>query len=721
MKTFLIFQVSAGKLKTRLIDPCCPSNSRSLLLKKTPIPHNLLVYAGLGTREMSSRTAINFGTLAMVARARLLDQLASGDMVDNIMFEKPLNKLMFHDAPAKPRSTYIIPKKKVKKAPFFAKKKCAFYGLRNNFNTPCGEFLERPPEEADYRDLPECEEVTDNLVSTMMTSFVSFVLDIHRAFQILPVKFLHLNRFLIWDPIKKCYFGVERPVMAFGNIHSIVSWCRVTDAMKRCFRSILKVCFFVFVDDFSAMIDGSLVDRLKYSVAKFLYIAKLPFGEEKIDIGPQVELLGFLVRASKDNEVQLKITDRKIEKFLFFRDEIVAQAGLSIDVLSKIIGLCVFLFSCLPERNTVDIPLFLLRMEQAKLENKGILKETVVKGIPPTVEFALRLIEKIIIKQEWSSVETSVDEKRVRTVVLTDASWIKGEGGGISAVVVTIGEKGEPVFKVWNGYIKASRLEHLKLRYPINFLETMVPSLLIEHGVLDGTSDFVSFFNDNTTAETVLRGRAKLLWSKVMLADFSLKCSKRGIKTISKRVPTAINIADWGTKQDLWAALRAHDLLNFFDEINSFNEEIVDKFLDFSFIEEEVREAIRDLKLCALFEKSKTVGEDEEIQNSLIEPHEHLGDDESDDEDSEVIDARVLLRSLLRHEPFRKTTTAPKRLEVRVERMLFVEMTKDETVFAALKLMAKAKFNGLSISKILLDFEAECDSCVSFVNRIVDN
>ena len=139
----------------------------------------------------------------------------------------------------------------------------------------------------------------------------------------------------------------------------------------------------------------------------------------------------------------------------------------------------------------------------------------------------------------------------------------------------------------------------------------------------------------------------------------------------------------------------------------------------FSLIEPEVKAAISQISTTDLFRNKKNVEKDGAFFERAEQFEDHIELDDSDEEDSEIVDARVLLRSLMRTEAFKAECGPLLVLSKSLERQLFSAIPEHKDTLSGLKIMAKAKFNGLSISKILKDFPVECGKCVEFVKLIL--
>ena len=558
---FMVIQWSVDKLKYRGIDPFCDINSQSLLEHKPPIPMSSQITASFAAEQKPALANYRANTRYHKNRQRYTDKICLMNVMDHILFNEPLNPQLFAE---EEREQYSQLKKQTE--------------YTRPPSIPIEEFIKLDlTKQEDRKRIRESCPIP--ISDFELIELIIVIIDIHRAYNQVPVHDMEKNRFLVYDPTEDKFVAFESAVMCFGNVHSVIAWCRLSDAWKNFLVNWVRGNAHCFIDDISTMMKKEIAERFVREFTQLLKLARIPYGENKVQCADVVELLGLLIAVLEDGSVWHRVSPQKAKKMTILLEMIMKEKGASRKILEKFVGLSEFIAT--NEGNTAEIRthLRIIRRQLRHLELKKRDKE-VVEPVSAQVTYSLNCVYEAIISSDWKKVVHPKNRDQFDQVIITDASWTPSGGGFFGAIIVKRIEDSNQlhwsIFKLEVPNEKIAK-EHLDKEQAINWLETCCPVALLASDCQARGGD-TGFFNDNTTAEENFRNAKGSLPFRAMAIVRDHFTDLLKIISSDHRTPSPFNLSDAPTRRLMWETLlRMHEEKKIFDRFGEFNQALAYK------------------------------------------------------------------------------------------------------------------------------------------------
>ncbi|CAD7972225.1 unnamed protein product [Amoebophrya sp. A25] len=374
-----------------------------------------------------------------------------------------------------------------------------------------------------------------------------FVVDILKAYNNVPIRTSHLmfNRIAVWSPIDACFFAFQCLVCAFGNVHSVTAWIRISWGIRMIFRRMLFALIELYVDDFTGIAPARIAQELLDCFIFLLNALGLPYAKKKVKIGADVEVLGLLFNLS--GKPYFYVSRDRVLQLVAMIDDIFKEDKLLPTTARKLQGKAFFIFVSLVDRamNPILRPL-INRSEE-------IDKTTAITN---RLRQCLHIL-KFLVQQPFRRYSKFLPAGSIGNLVYTDASFA-GDEGYLAGVLPKYLGNNKFKYLWFNFKISRDQLHKSTGRQPIAFLEAVTPALAVKVFACSLENQFFNFCIDNEAAKMCLLNQSSqkqhmsfasfLFWSSLSLINGSAWVS---------RIPSALNIADIFTRLDLMdAALR---------------------------------------------------------------------------------------------------------------------------------------------------------------------
>ncbi|CAD7930670.1 unnamed protein product, partial [Amoebophrya sp. A25] len=358
--------------------------------------------------------------------------------------------------------------------------------------------------------------------------------DILKAYNNVPIRDSHLifNRIAVWSPTRLAFFAFQCLVCAFGNVHSVTCWIRVSWGIRLIFRRMLFALLELYVDDFSGIAPARLAQELLDCFILFLDTLGMPYAKRKVNIGADIEVLGLLFNLS--GKPFFQVSRDRVLQIVKAIDSIFAEGQLAPAAARKLQGKLFFIFVSLVDRAVNPVLRPLINRSE---ELDGTL------ALTHRLKHCLEVV-RFLVQQPMKRFAKFCGDHNVGNVIYTDASFANG-CGMLSGVKVVILKDGKMKF-LWFSYsVSKEELHPCTGRQPISFLEAIAPSLAVR--IFDNfvSNSFHTFAVDNEAAKSCLLNQSSqkphmafsafLFWSSISLCGGSAWLS---------RIPSALNIAD---------------------------------------------------------------------------------------------------------------------------------------------------------------------------------
>eukprot|EP00392_Amoebophrya_sp_AT5.2_P012440 g12543.t1 len=491
------------KSKIRMIDPACACNERSNLERSPPM-------------------ATAAGVLATCAVAR-----------DPSLAEK---------------NVIILTKRRVKQGRALEKRyESAFLEFIEN-GTPIPDDLQKEVRAFDEKQKAEKESSqgpsssskrrrVDPSIGAFLLTIVMLVIDVHKAYNSICVRKDHrrYNRFVIYNPARQAWDFFESHTLVFGNVHSVVAWVRIGDAIRSMIIFFIGIMISVYVDDFPAPVPAHLATKAVAAVLHLFSTIGFAIHPNKVKVGTPLEVLGLIFDLATDAPNFFISLDRKsaLRTIIF---KALESRCLSLKEAETLNGKLMFCLSALVDRqfNPVLKPLTQY-INLPKCSKNGFSKK---------LEQCLRNI-LAILDQDIKKFSKFEDPCAENVMLYTDASW--SHGSGWLAAVFNIDGK----FVVRRIRVKACDIMTTKRSSPINFLELITTILAVAEFRGKLQHSFFRISVDNEAAKNALLNQnsptTELAIGAVFFWSF---VSSRLLTPWVDRVPSGFNIADVPTRPE---------------------------------------------------------------------------------------------------------------------------------------------------------------------------
>eukprot|EP00392_Amoebophrya_sp_AT5.2_P016979 g17289.t1 len=377
----------------------------------------------------------------------------------------------------------------------------------------------------------------DPSIGALLLSVVMLVVDVHKAYNSICIRKIHrqFNRFVVFNPIRKAWDFHESHTLIFGNVHSVVAWVRVGDAIRSMILFFIGIMISVYVDDFPAPVPAHLATKAVAAVLHLFSTIGFAIHPNKVKFGTPLEVLGLMFDLACDAPNFFISLGRKdaLRSIIF---KALESKQLSLKEAESLNGKLMFCLSALVDRqfNPVLKPL-------TQYIN---LPKCSQNGFSDKLERCLRNI-LILLDQDTRKKSKFEDPDADNVMVYTDASW--AHGSGWLAVVFNF----EGKFIVRRTRIRAADILKTKRSSPINFLELITTILAIAEFRDELAHSFFRISVDNEAAKNALLNQnspsTEMAIGAVYFWSFA---SSRMLTPWIDRVPSGFNIADVPTRPE---------------------------------------------------------------------------------------------------------------------------------------------------------------------------
>eukprot|EP00392_Amoebophrya_sp_AT5.2_P007424 g7439.t1 len=394
-------------------------------------------------------------------------------------------------------------------------------------------------------------------VGALLLSVVMLVVDVHKAYNSLCIKKSHrqFNRFVVFNPIRKAWDFHESHTLIFGNVHSVVAWVRIGDAIRSMIIFFIGLMISVYVDDFPAPVPAHLATKAVAAVLHLFSTIGLAIHPNKVKIGTPLEVLGLIFDLACDApNFFIALSRKEALRSIIFKA--LETRCVSLKEAETLNGKLMFCLSALVDRqfNPVLKPL-------TQYIN---LPKCSQNGFSEKLERCLRNI-LILLDQDIEKQSKFEDPHADNVMVYTDASW--AHGSGWLAVVFNF----EGKFIVRRTRVRAADILKTKRSSPINFLELITTILAVAEFRDELAHSFFRISVDNEAAKNALLNQnspstemaigAVYFWSFV---------SSRMLTPWIDRVPSGFNIADVPTRPEFLRFVQSN-FPGILDDVSEFS------------------------------------------------------------------------------------------------------------------------------------------------------
>lgn len=397
----------------------------------------------------------------------------------------------------------------------------------------------------------------DSGVGALLMSIIMLVVDVHKAYNSICIKKSHrqYNRFTIYNPFRGAWDFHEGHTLTFGNVHSVVAWVRIGDAIRSMIIFFIGIMISVYVDDFPAPVPAHLATRAVAAVLHLFSTIGFAIHPDKVKIGTPLEVLGLIFDLARDAPNFFISLERK-DALRSIISKALESKKLSLKEAEVLNGKLMFCLSALVDRqfNPVLKPL-------TQYIN---LPQCSKNGFSPKLERCLRNI-LILLDQDTRKVSKFEDPCSDNIMVYTDASW--SHGSGWLAVVFFFDGK----FHIRRTRVKAEQIMKTKRSSPINFLELATTILAVAEFQEQLQPSFFRISVDNESAKNALLNQnspsVEMAIGAVFFWSFA---SSRLLTPWVDRVPSGFNIADVPTRPEFLSFVQSN-FPGMFDDVASFS------------------------------------------------------------------------------------------------------------------------------------------------------
>eukprot|EP00392_Amoebophrya_sp_AT5.2_P006686 g6698.t1 len=509
------------KSKIRMIDPALGANDRSCMERSPPMATPSQILASAHVMKDPSKRELNVVSLTRrtVKKGRKFE----------LLFEEAFLRLVEDGTP--------IPPELLK--PVFESK-----GAHQ-----CRE-----------EDEPSAKRRKAEAVNAMI-DIVMVIVDAYKAYNQICINPAHrrYNRFAAWDRKAGRWLLFEGLVLLFGNVHSVVDWCRISWALQFIARGLLLLLLSVYVDDFSGPVPRPFGAIAVEIMRKLFTTLGFPFHDKKVKFGSVIEILGLIFDVANDAPFFFVSLSRKNEISSMI-DKALSSSSLSISDANRLHGKTMFILASLVDR--MCNPLL------KPLSSYINMPDNVPRVFSEKLAICLRSV-KDLINLPLSKTTKFEDPKEDSVTMYTDASF-QHKSGWLCAVLVD----GAAV-RLIKMPIKQDQTNPVSCKHPINLLEIIAPSFgLLHFGeqlkgrlirvAIDNDSAKDGLLNQNSPSKPMALG-ALCFWSLASTTDMVAWVD---------RAPTDFNPSDIGTRPEfLEYVLRNYP--NFFTSIETVSEECI--------------------------------------------------------------------------------------------------------------------------------------------------
>eukprot|EP00392_Amoebophrya_sp_AT5.2_P018878 g19529.t1 len=500
------------KNKIRMIDPSVPANLRSDLERSVPMAKAAEILAAATIEQCPSLREKNvvLMTRRKIKKARAQEKRFEAAFRDHVDISSPMPSDLM-------------------KEPFTSGQAGAVFSHTSSTAADDEHAASEEPPLKKRR----------GAVVELLVLIVMLIIDVHKAYNSIAVQQGHrqYNRFVIWNKFRKAYDFFESLTLCFGNVHSVVAWCRVSAAIRAIVIYFVGIAISVYVDDYPAPLPADRAEYAKSCVLRIFEVIGFAVHPDKVKMGMLVEVLGLLFDV-ESSPPSFRISEKRRDELLSAIEQILKRGMLTHSDAEQIHGRIMFCLSALVDRqyNPVLRPLtnYIHRPSCSGSE----------AGLSSKLVTCLQNI-KIILQKNIVKRTKFEDPAAPSRVVYSDASY-SHKAGWLAAAIVR-GKK--IVFRRMK--VRQDEIHPQKKKHPINFLEICAPTLAAFEFAKDISEHFSRFAIDNDSAKDGLLNMnspkpemaraAMMFWGTVSLL---------GLTPWIDRVPTGYNISDIPTRPD---------------------------------------------------------------------------------------------------------------------------------------------------------------------------
>eukprot|EP00392_Amoebophrya_sp_AT5.2_P007560 g7575.t1 len=511
------------KTKIRMIDPALAANDRSCMERSPPMATPAAILAAahvLKDPSMREMNVVSF-TRRVVKKGRKME----------LLFEEAFTRLIEDGTPIPPELLKPV------------------FGSRSAHQ--CRE-----------EDKQSSKERKQEAASSMI-DIVMIIIDAYKAYNTICVHPAHRkhNRFGVWDRKLGRWLLFEGLVLLFGNVHSVVDYCRISWALQFIARGLLLLLISVYVDDFSGPVPKPFGAVAIEVMRKLFSALGFPFHDKKAKFGSLIEILGLFFDVANDAPFFFVSLARKSE-INGMIDKALSSSSLTISEANRLHGKTMFILASLVDR--MYNPLL------KPLSNYINLPDGIPRVFSEKLALCLRSVKELVNLPLTKT--TKFEDPAASNVTLyTDASF-QHKSGWFCAVLVD----GDSV-RMIKMPIRQDETNPASAKHPINLLEIVAPSFGLLHFAAAIKGKFVRVAIDNDSAKDGLLNQsspskpmalgALCFWSLASFAD---------IVAWVDRVPTDYNPSDIGTRPEfLDYVLKFYP--SFFTSVETVSEDVMAK------------------------------------------------------------------------------------------------------------------------------------------------